>query len=145
MYVYVRSLSWAALKLVGLQVHPEKPIARRSWGNSRLLFGPFEVEHQAITDADTASGEAGDEVANGGGSQGEVKEKEKEKDKCLGKRKVRRNWSEELHRRFVLALEQLGGCHGGLVYLYDRCNQSKLKQSGFVQLYIVCIVNGKFN
>lgn len=27
-------------------------------------------------------------------------------------RKMKRYWSEELHERFLLALEKLGGCHG---------------------------------
>lgn len=49
----------------------------------------------------------------------EKKEKEKEKEKEKGKdeqsqnnRKPRRCWSPELHRRFLHALQQLGGSHG---------------------------------
>lgn len=33
------------------------------------------------------------------------------------RRKVRRYWSEELHKRFLHALEQLGGCDGRLSLL----------------------------
>ncbi|KAJ3686077.1 hypothetical protein LUZ61_015241 [Rhynchospora tenuis] len=39
------------------------------------------------------------------------KENEKEEQKCEAQKKTRRSWSQELHRRFVHALEQLGGAH----------------------------------
>lgn len=43
-----------------------------------------------------------------GGSGGlSIKREDKE-----GQRKQRRNWSPELHRRFLNALQQLGGSHG---------------------------------
>lgn len=43
-----------------------------------------------------------------GGSDG-LSSKREDKD---GQRKQRRNWSPELHRRFLNALQQLGGSHG---------------------------------
>jgi hypothetical protein len=51
------------------------------------------------------------ETATGVGS---ARREEKE---SQGQRKQRRNWSPELHRRFVQALQQLGGSHGMCVFL----------------------------
>jgi hypothetical protein len=40
------------------------------------------------------------------------KEKDKQEQKSEAQKRMRRSWSQELHRRFVHALEQLGGAHG---------------------------------
>lgn len=54
--------------------------------------------------APSTSSTAGPVTGDSGGSgKGEDKE---------GQRKQRRNWSPELHRRFLNALQQLGGSHG---------------------------------
>lgn len=47
-----------------------------------------------------------------GGSGESLKKEEKD---GQGQRKQRRNWSPELHRRFLHALQQLGGSHGMLL------------------------------
>lgn len=45
--------------------------------------------------------------------KGEKNDKDKDKDKeGQPQRKQRRSWSPELHRRFLHALQQLGGSHG---------------------------------
>lgn len=47
--------------------------------------------------------------SSGGGAGGGESSKKEEKE---GQRKQRRCWSPELHRRFLNALQQLGGSHG---------------------------------
>ncbi|CAA7049804.1 unnamed protein product [Microthlaspi erraticum] len=47
-----------------------------------------------------------------GGSGGQKKDLEKDGGRGRGQRKQRRCWSQELHRRFLNALKQLGGPHG---------------------------------
>ncbi|RZS13667.1 hypothetical protein BHM03_00045287 [Ensete ventricosum] len=97
-------------------VHPQKPIAikpKKSWGDAQYLDKEEEVapsESLACQDAEIASGGEG----NGDGGMKKKKEEEEE-DRSQPGRKVKRYWSEELHKRFLHALEQLGGCHGGFM------------------------------
>ncbi|RRT44316.1 hypothetical protein B296_00032491 [Ensete ventricosum] len=103
-------------------VHPQKPIAikpKKSWGDAQYLDKEEEVapsESLACQDAEIASGGEG----NGDGGmkkkkKKKKKEEEEEEDRSQPGRKVKRYWSEELHKRFLHALEQLGGCHGGFM------------------------------
>lgn len=98
-------------------------------------FQPFEKEKLVplpATSAGTTSSTAG--VSSGAAatssyvctaSESKDKEQEKEKetdsekgndkgkdDQSQNNRKARRCWSPELHRRFIHALQQLGGSHG---------------------------------
>ncbi|THU71649.1 hypothetical protein C4D60_Mb04t03670 [Musa balbisiana] len=88
-------------------VHPQKPIAikaKKTWGDAQYLDKEEEIapsESLACQDTEIASGEEG----NGDGG------KKKKKEISQPERKVKRYWSEELHKRFLHALEQLGGCH----------------------------------
>lgn len=70
-------------------------------GGNTKLSAPPPTDHTATTSstADTGSGN--------GGCDGS-----KSDDKGLSNRKARRCWSPELHRRFLHALQQLGGAHG---------------------------------
>lgn len=52
--------------------------------------------------------EVGDEKDEEGLAAGE----DRNGHKSHRKRKMKRYWSEELHERFLHALEKLGGCHG---------------------------------
>lgn len=56
----------------------------------------------------------GKSPANISGGGGQNKEAEKDGG-GRGQRKQRRCWSQELHRRFLNALKQLGGPHGALL------------------------------
>lgn len=76
-------------------------------------FHPFKREKIAGTSsvaaeqtlASSTAAEIMGAVGNGGGSKKEEKESQSQ-------RKQRRCWSPELHRRFLQALQQLGGSHG---------------------------------
>ncbi|XP_015895662.3 transcription factor HHO3 [Ziziphus jujuba] len=77
-------------------------------------FQPFQRE-KSVAKANGSVGKATPsapetsatpEPAAGGGSGGNTKKEDKD-----GQRKQRRNWSPELHRRFLNALQQLGGSH----------------------------------
>lgn len=74
-------------------------------------FHPFEREKHvpaAAVSSSTVGGGGG-----GGGGDGGGGEKEKDKEgQSQPPRKARRCWSPELHRRFLQALDQLGGSHG---------------------------------
>lgn len=52
---------------------------------------------------------------------GSNQKKEAEKDGGSGQRKQRRCWSQELHRRFLNALKQLGGPHGAFLDFICFC------------------------
>ncbi|RRT36012.1 hypothetical protein B296_00052341 [Ensete ventricosum] len=107
---------------------PKKPIAvsvKRIGG----AFQPFEREKhvvpppasRAVAASSTnsaggrgAGGGCGDSDGSSSSSRGD-KEEEKEKEKegqSQSHRKTRRCWSPDLHRRFLNALQQLGGSHG---------------------------------
>ncbi|RWV96669.1 hypothetical protein GW17_00040599, partial [Ensete ventricosum] len=105
---------------------PKKPIAvsvKRIGG----AFQPFEREKhvvpppasRAVAASSTnsaggrgAGGGCGDSDGSSSSSRGD-KEEEKEKEgQSQSHRKTRRCWSPDLHRRFLNALQQLGGSHG---------------------------------
>lgn len=74
-------------------------------GNSGA-FHPFKREDKKIAEGPMAAAASSTEET--GGSSGRCKVEDKEDPQ----RKARRCWSSELHRRFLQALEQLGGAHG---------------------------------
>ncbi|KAL1807776.1 hypothetical protein ACET3Z_024766 [Daucus carota] len=70
-------------------------------------FHPFKREEKrVVVEAPPADG-AASSTAETGGSSGGCKGEEKDD----SHRKARRCWSPELHRRFLQALQQLGGAH----------------------------------
>ncbi|XAR65397.1 hypothetical protein NMG60_11009515 [Bertholletia excelsa] len=72
--------------------------------NGGGAFHPFKKEKGAgPTSAPAVTASSTGETGNGSG--------DKKEDKKDGQRKSRRNWSPELHRRFLSALQQLGGSH----------------------------------
>jgi len=85
-------------------------------------FHPFEREKPVVKEQTTPVAAAPassttDNANGGGGSGGSGEEKGKDKDKeGHSQRKSRRCWSVELHRRFLHALQQLGGSHGVFQY-----------------------------
>ncbi|URD98727.1 MYB family transcription factor [Musa troglodytarum] len=81
------------------QQHPWPRMATKSWGDSKSS----DKEEDA---AAPINGPAGGEGDDNGGTDGEKKEKFRHR-----RRKMRRYWTEDLHERFLHALEQLGGCH----------------------------------
>ncbi|CAD5173929.1 unnamed protein product [Musa acuminata subsp. malaccensis] len=81
------------------QQHPWPRMATKSWGDSQSS----DKEQDA---AAPITGPAGREGDDNGGTDGEKKEKFRHR-----RRKMRRYWTEDLHERFLHALEQLGGCH----------------------------------
>lgn len=76
-------------------------------------FHPFKRDKVVSTDPTSVPAAAAsstvDTVTNGCSSGNRKEEKEKE---GQSQRKTRRCWSPELHRRFLHALQQLGGSHG---------------------------------
>ncbi|CAL9083939.1 unnamed protein product [Musa textilis] len=98
-------------------VHPQKPIAikaKKSWGDAQYLDKEEEVvpsESLACQDIEIASGEEGNGDGGKKKKKKKKKKKEEEEERSQPGRKVKRYWSEELHKRFLHALEQLGGCH----------------------------------
>lgn len=88
-------------------------------------FLPFKKEKSGGTSTATnspcsvpaAAGSSSTETAGGGGGGGNKEDKEGQ-----SQRKARRCWSPELHRRFLNALQQLGGSHG----LYLEIGKLKL-------------------
>lgn len=92
-----------------------KPIAvntKRMGG----AFHPFEREKVAAKPASVAEAPSSSmtENTNGGGGGSSEEKVDKEKEGHSSQRKARRCWSPELHRRFLHALQQLGGSHGVL-------------------------------
>ena len=91
-------------------------------------FHPFEREKPIVKTpvAAAPASSTTDNTSGGGGSGGSGEEKEKDKDKEKdgdSQRKSRRCWSPELHRRFLHALQQLGGPHG--VFQYKKIKYNK--------------------
>ncbi|RRT68542.1 hypothetical protein GW17_00010630 [Ensete ventricosum] len=85
--------------------------ATKSWGESQSS----DKEEDA---AAPITGPAGGEGDHNGGTDREKKEKFRHR-----RRKMRRYWTDELHERFLHAVEQLGGCHGGFTtkrYLFQK-------------------------
>ncbi|XP_043715415.1 transcription factor HHO3-like isoform X2 [Telopea speciosissima] len=69
-------------------------------------FHAFQRDNKGATISSTTT--TTDTVANGDDSS---KKEDKEEKEGLSQRKPRRCWSPELHRRFLHALQQLGGSH----------------------------------
>lgn len=78
-------------------------------------FHPFQKEDRVAPPPVAA--EASSTAERVGMSGGEDKDKDKE-GHSRSQRKARRCWSPELHRRFLHALQQLGGSHGELVSIF---------------------------
>lgn len=98
-----RKASVVEVKRNGGAFHPfqkEKSIGKT---NGAVAKSPASAPATSST-ADTVSG------GSGGGNSKEDKE---------GQRKQRRNWSPELHRRFLHALQQLGGSHSMLLETFS--------------------------
>lgn len=74
-------------------------------------FHPFKKEKNTVAAVETTPALAGVVLAATGSSTAENSGGSKKEDKD-GQRKQRRCWSPELHRRFLHALQQLGGSHG---------------------------------
>ncbi|KAL6010798.1 transcription factor [Asimina triloba] len=68
-------------------------------------FHPFEKEKRTATRTPTSAPEASSTAETGSSGRG------KEEKEGQSNRKARRCWSPELHRRFLHALQQLGGSH----------------------------------
>ncbi|KDP29370.1 hypothetical protein JCGZ_18291 [Jatropha curcas] len=74
--------------------------------NQTITKTPSPVPASATSSTEeTKTGGTGNGSGNGGGGSGKKDEKES------SQRKQRRCWSPELHRRFLHALQQLGGSH----------------------------------
>lgn len=73
-------------------------------------FHPFKKEKNTVAAVETTPALAGVVLAATGSSTAENSGGSKKEDKD-GQRKQRRCWSPELHRRFLHALQQLGGSH----------------------------------
>ncbi|KAJ4781760.1 myb-like transcription factor family protein [Rhynchospora pubera] len=92
---------------------------KRDWSHSLQLWSQESEKEKSTTDkrpeeaifeTDRCMDEEGfsnDQEDN----QRKIESNEKEEQKCEAQKKTRRCWSQELHRRFVHALEQLGGAH----------------------------------
>lgn len=87
--------------------------------NNWFYFFPFKdkrtkeavlVDDRCVSEEGFSNGQEDDQ--NKIESKEKDKEKETEEQKSEAQKKTRRSWSQELHRRFVSALEQLGGAHG---------------------------------
>ncbi|KAI3452997.1 hypothetical protein Pfo_009660 [Paulownia fortunei] len=84
--------------------HPFKK--EKSVGTAGAAIAPTQVPvNRSVPPASTSS------TAGTGGSSGGNKKEEKEEKEGQSQRKSRRCWSPELHRRFLQALQQLGGSH----------------------------------
>lgn len=115
---------------------PCKPVALNAT-KTRGAFHPFEKEKRAepelpasSTTAAASSAVVGDSCGDKATSDTEVAHekikdtnKDMEKDSKEGQssqqqhnRKARRCWAPELHRRFLQALQQLGGSHGSFPF-----------------------------
>ncbi|XP_008782297.2 transcription factor NIGT1 [Phoenix dactylifera] len=88
---------------------PKRPIAV----NAKKIGGAFHpFERGKHAPAAPAAPAASSSTVGGGGGGGVGGEKEKDKEgQSQPPRKARRCWSAELHRRFLHALDQLGGSH----------------------------------
>lgn len=88
--------------------HREKSVGKSnaSVGKAPSSLAPEPVPAVAVA---TTSSSAKTTTVGNGGSGGSGSREEKE---AQAQRKQRRNWSPELHRRFLSALQQLGGSQG---------------------------------
>lgn len=88
--------------------HREKSVGKSnaSVGKAPSSLAPEPVPAVAVA---TTSSSAETTTVGNGGSGGSGSREEKE---AQAQRKQRRNWSPELHRRFLSALQQLGGSQG---------------------------------
>lgn len=77
-------------------------------------FHPFKREEKRVVVEAPQPDGAASSTAETGGSSGGCKGEDKED----SHRKARRCWSPELHRRFLQALQQLGGAHGTTNYYF---------------------------
>lgn len=107
----------------GLQDSPRKfAVSEVKRNGSGGAFHPFKKEKSIVSDGTAtaptqrpmngsapAPPPSTSSTADTGGSSGGNKKEEKE---SHSQRKARRCWSPELHRRFLQALQQLGGSHG---------------------------------
>ncbi|KAG6495605.1 hypothetical protein ZIOFF_043431 [Zingiber officinale] len=102
---------------ISLQLQNRKPIAVSLKKTGGGAFRPFEREnHRASTTVVTAASSSATVVAEGDGNDDEDvvvvdKDKGNKEGEAQSHRKVRRCWSPELHRRFLIALNHLGGSH----------------------------------
>lgn len=78
-------------------------MVRKNGGAFTAFQSGGSPESAAVPASDPAVSSSG-EAAEGKG--------EASNNKDNGQRKQRRNWSPELHKRFLNALQQLGGSHG---------------------------------
>lgn len=108
---------------------PCKPVALSS-RNAGGAFQPFEKEKRAELPASSTTAAASSAVVGDSGDKASIdtekhsdkeinkdakdrgKDKDKEGQSQPSNRKPRRCWAPELHRRFLQALQQLGGSHG---------------------------------
>lgn len=108
-----------SVQLWNQQPDPKEDVVRKPIAvNAKRIggaFHPFEREKIAVKAAPVAEAPSSSTTENtngGGGSGGSGEEKaNKEKEEHSSSRKTRRCWSPELHRRFLHALQQLGGSH----------------------------------
>lgn len=84
--------------------HPFKKEKSQVGTSAVAAVTPVAI-NRSVPPASTSSS-----VENGGGNKKTEKEKEKERER-EAQRKSRRCWSTELHRKFLQALQQLGGSH----------------------------------
>ncbi|WOL02824.1 hypothetical protein Cni_G11543 [Canna indica] len=107
---------------------PKKPIAV-SLKNTGGAFQPFEkgakkrIPPPPAAAASSASSGSGGDCSGNGGDNNKEKESKEWQSKST-QRKERRCWSPELHRRFLNALHQLGGCHEVSVAHNKKTNPS---------------------
>ncbi|GMP83204.1 hypothetical protein CsSME_00037206 [Camellia sinensis var. sinensis] len=83
--------------------------------NGGGAFHPFKKENNVGTiptkDPSVPAAATSSTAENGGGDGGASGGGKKEEKEGQSQRKARRCWSPELHRRFLHALQQLGGSH----------------------------------
>ena len=90
--------------------HREKSVGKSNVSVVGKLPSQAPLAAPAVAVATTSS--SAETTSGGGGS-----ERRDEKD-GQSQRKQRRNWSPELHKRFVNALHQLGGSHGMCAFFF---------------------------
>ncbi|CAL5419127.1 unnamed protein product [Camellia sinensis] len=97
------------------QESPRKVSIMEVKRNGGGAFHPFKKENNVGTiptkDPSVPAAAASSTAENGGGDGGASGGGKKEEKEGQSQRKARRCWSPELHRRFLHALQQLGGSH----------------------------------